>query len=154
MELAHRLDRDTSGLLMIAKTRPALVALHAMLRERQVDKRYLAIVAGRWPRRTRTLDGSLRRYLTASGERRVAVDDDGRVAITHVTGLAHRSLPELGVFSRVAVEIETGRTHRIRVHLAEARHPIAGDQKYGDFALNRALAQAGHRRLYLHMPGA
>lgn len=150
LELAHRLDRETSGVLVACRRRQALLRLHDQWRERQTGKTYLAVVAGRWPLRTKTLDQPLQRYLTAAGERRVAVDVDGQPALSRVTGLRHLELAGLGKLTLVRVEIETGRTHQIRVHLAHAGFPIAGDDKYGDFALNRELTRAGHRRMYLH----
>jgi 23S rRNA pseudouridine955/2504/2580 synthase len=150
LELAHRLDRETSGVLVACRRRQALLRLHDQWRERQTGKTYLAVVAGRWPLRTKTLDQPLQRYLTAAGERRVAVDAAGQSALSRVTGLSHVTLPGLGTLTLVRVEIETGRTHQIRVHLAHAGFPIAGDDKYGDFALNRELARLGHRRMFLH----
>lgn len=150
LELVHRIDRDTSGILVLAKRRQALVALHAQLRERAADKDYLAIVIGRMALRSRTVAEPLRRYLTAAGERRVAVDPAaGQAALTRVRGLSRASL-DIGEFTRVACRIETGRTHQIRVHLAHLGYPVAGDPKYGDFHLNRALARAGHGRMFLH----
>lgn len=150
LELVHRIDRDTSGILVLAKRRQALVSLHAQLRERAAVKEYVAIVQGRMPLRARTIDVPLRRYLTAEGERRVAVDPaQGQAALTRVRGLSRASL-DIGEFTRVACRIETGRTHQIRVHLAHLGYPVAGDPKYADFALNRALARAGHGRMYLH----
>jgi 23S rRNA pseudouridine955/2504/2580 synthase len=141
LELAHRLDRDTSGLLIICKKRSALVELHRMLRDGEVRKIYLAVVKGVLAEKTLELRESLHKYLTASGERRVSVRDDGMRAVTKV-----RSLKSNRDFSLLEVELLTGRTHQIRVHLAHAGHPIVGDDKYGDFALNRELKQ----RLLLH----
>jgi len=141
LELAHRLDRDTSGLLLIAKKRSALVELHRMLREGEVRKRYLAVVAGKWPRDLRELSQALHKYVTGSGERRVSVHEDGKAAVTRV-----KLLKAGAEFSLLEVELMTGRTHQIRVHLAHAGYPIVGDDKYGDFALNRQLK----RRLLLH----
>jgi 23S rRNA pseudouridine955/2504/2580 synthase len=140
LELAHRLDRDTSGLLIVCKKRSALVELHRMLREGEVGKVYLAVVKGE-TRKTLELRESLHKYVTASGERRVSVQADGRSALTRVTRLRKNAQ-----FSLLEVELMTGRTHQIRVHLAHAGHPIIGDDKYGDFALNRSLKQ----RLLLH----
>jgi 23S rRNA pseudouridine955/2504/2580 synthase len=145
LELAHRLDRDTSGLLVLAKKRSALVELHRMLRDGEVDKRYLAIARGRWRGGARELKGSLHRFVTREGERRVAVREDGKVALTRV-----RSLRASGAGSLLELRLMTGRTHQIRVHLADAGHPVLGDDKYGDFPLNRALAPQGVRRLLLH----
>ena len=145
LELAHRLDRDTSGLLIIAKKRSALVELHRMLREGEVDKRYLALVKGGWKGEAREIRASLHKYVTGQGERRVAVRDDGKAAVTRVTPLKVQ-----GDFSLLELRLMTGRTHQIRVHLAHAGHPVLGDDKYGDFELNRALAKEGVKRLFLH----
>ncbi len=150
LELVHRLDRETSGVLLVAKRRTALVSLHAQLRERDTDKRYRAIVVGRWPLRTRTLAFPLQRRDAPDGDRRVTVHREGLEAVTHVTGLARFAVPRLGDFSLVEARLETGRTHQIRVHLAHAGCAIAGDDKYGNFELNKRLAHAGHRRMYLH----
>jgi 23S rRNA pseudouridine955/2504/2580 synthase len=140
LELAHRLDRDTSGLLILCKKRSALVELHRMLREGEVGKVYLAVVKG-VAKKSLELRESLHKYVTAAGERRVAVQADGVTAFTKA-----RKLKDNGEFSLLEVQLLTGRTHQIRVHLAHAGHPIVGDDKYGDFALNRELKQ----RLMLH----
>jgi 23S rRNA pseudouridine955/2504/2580 synthase len=140
LELAHRLDRDTSGLLILCKKRSALVELHRMLREGEVGKVYLAVVKGVAKKRL-DLRESLHKYVTASGERRVSVHEDGQSAITRT-----KLMKAKGEFSLLEVQLLTGRTHQIRVHLAHAGHPIVGDDKYGDFALNRELKQ----RLLLH----
>jgi 23S rRNA pseudouridine955/2504/2580 synthase len=146
LELAHRLDRETSGLLMLAKKRSALTALHADLREGRVRKQYLALVKGRWRGGPRRVSAPLRKYVTGEGERRVGVDRD-------------EGLPSSTVFEVEALyadstllraTLETGRTHQIRVHLAHVGHPILGDDKYGDYALNKALARAGLKRMFLH----
>ena len=141
LELAHRLDRDTSGLLMIAKKRSALVELHRMLRDGEVDKRYRAIVKGSWPAEMTEISEPLHKYVTGGGERRVAVHAEGRAAVTKV-----RRLRAGDRFSELELQLMTGRTHQIRVHLAHAGHPIVGDDKYGDFALNKELGG----RLMLH----
>jgi 23S rRNA pseudouridine955/2504/2580 synthase len=141
LELAHRLDRDTSGLLMVAKKRSALVELHRMLRDGEVRKVYLAVVKGAFARKGAELRESLHKYVTASGERRVSVHEEGMSAVTRV-----RRLKSAARFSVLEAELLTGRTHQIRVHLAHAGHPIVGDDKYGDFALNRELKT----RLMLH----
>jgi len=145
LELVHRLDRDTSGLLMIAKKRSALVELHRMLREGEVDKAYLAVVKGSWERKETEIRESLHKYVNAQGERRVSVHEDGKAAVTQVKVLSKN--PD---FSLLEVKLLTGRTHQIRVHLAHAGHPVLGDDKYGDFELNRALARQGVKRLFLH----
>jgi 23S rRNA pseudouridine955/2504/2580 synthase len=150
LELAHRLDRETSGILMLGKKRSALLHLHTQLRERLAEKRYLAIVHGRWPLRTKTVQKPLHRYLTAEGERRVRVQEGGQAAVSRITGRSHFELPALGVFSLVEVLIETGRTHQIRVHLSDAGFPIVGDDKYGDFKLNKELEKSGFKRMFLH----
>ena len=144
LELAHRLDRDTSGLLIVAKKRTALVELHRMLREGQVEKIYLVVTAGTY-RGPGEIRESLHKYVTASGERRVAVKEGGMAAATRV-----RPLKSAPGFSLLEVRLLTGRTHQIRVHLAHAGHPVLGDDKYGDFALNRELVKTGVKRLFLH----
>ncbi|MGQ0654452.1 MAG: RluA family pseudouridine synthase, partial [Betaproteobacteria bacterium] len=141
LELAHRLDRDTSGLLMLAKKRSALVELHRMLREGEVDKRYLAVARGRWQGRSREIREPLHKYVTASGERRVSVKAGGMAAVTRISVL--RKSDE---FSLLEVQLLTGRTHQIRVHLAHAGHPLLGDDKYGDETLNKSLRT---KRLFL-----
>lgn len=145
LELVHRLDRDTSGVLLIARKRSALTALHRMLREGEVEKVYVAVVAGRWQGGERELRAALHKYVTAAGERRVVVRASGRPAVTRV-----RPLAKSDAFSVLEARLLTGRTHQIRVHLAHAGHPIVGDAKYGDFALNRRLACEGAKRLMLH----
>lgn len=150
LELVHRIDRDTSGLLMLAKKRTCLVRLQDQFRDRALKKTYLAIVLGHWPRRTRTLKQSLEPYRTREGERRVAVSEGGQVATTHVLGLSNFALPTGQEASLVECRIETGRMHQIRVHLAFAGYPVIGDQKYGDFELNKSLYKLSHKRMYLH----
>ncbi|MEW6689475.1 MAG: RluA family pseudouridine synthase [Pseudomonadota bacterium] len=145
LELAHRLDRDTSGLLVIAKKRSALTELHRMLREGEVEKIYVAVVKGRWQGGARELRESLHKHVTAKGERRVSVHSEGQTAVTRVKPL-HAGKE----FSALELRLMTGRTHQIRVHLAHAGHPVLGDDKYGDFELNRALARQGLKRLFLH----
>ena len=145
LELAHRLDRDTSGLLVIAKKRAALVELHRMLREGEVEKHYLAIAKGRWRGAKRELRASLHKFVTREGERRVAVREDGQDALTVATPVRVED-----DFSVLDLRLMTGRTHQIRVHLAHAGHPVLGDDKYGDFALNKVLAGRGVKRLFLH----
>ena len=145
LELVHRLDRDTSGLLMIAKKRSALVELHRMLREGEVDKRYLAVVIGHWAFERKEMREALHKYVTAAGERRVSVSEDGKAAVTGV-----KRLKASAAFSLLELRLMTGRTHQIRVHLAHAGHPIVGDDKYGDFDANKRLAKEGAKRLFLH----
>ena len=150
LELVHRLDRETSGVLLVACRRTALVHLHAQFRARTADKRYRALVLGHWPLRTRKLAFPLHRLEAPDGDRRVIVRADGQEAVTYVTGLANLDLPGAGPCALIEARPETGRTHQIRVHLAQAGHPIIGDPKYGDFALNRQCTRAGLRRMYLH----
>lgn len=160
LELVHRLDRETSGLLLIAKKKSALKALQDQFRERETGKTYLALVKGVWPARLKVLDQPLHKYLLADGERRVKVttkeDPDGMHSVSLVKVAARIPAPPgLAILlpeglSLLEVTIKTGRTHQIRVHLSNAGHPIAGDDKYGDFELNRQLARAGLKRMFLH----
>ena len=145
LELVHRLDRDTSGLLMIAKKRNALVALHDMLREGRSQKHYYALVCGDWQNDRQHIRLPLLKWTTQSGERRVKVDESGKAAHTIVT-LKQR----LGRYSLVDAELRTGRTHQIRVHLASSGFPIVGDDKYGDDAVREAFARQGFTRMFLH----
>ena len=150
LELAHRLDRDTSGLLIVAKRRPALTELHRQLRDGEVDKRYLVLVKGCWRDEKRTVRLALHKFATREGERRVRVDDDlGRDAATTFRRIQvwRDHDPPLTLLE---AELLTGRTHQIRVHLAHLGFPLAGDDKYGDFAWNRDLAKAGLKRMFLH----
>jgi 23S rRNA pseudouridine955/2504/2580 synthase len=149
LELVHRLDRDTSGVLLVAKKRTALVALHAQLRDGEIDKRYLVLVRGRWRDEKRTVKRSLHKFATKEGERRVRVDDEGKEAITvfHRRRIWPERDPPLALLE---AELRTGRTHQIRVHLAHLGFPLAGDAKYGDFAWNKTLAKAGLKRMFLH----
>lgn len=150
LELVHRLDRDTSGILLLAKKRSALTNLHEQMRDGVTDKRYLALVHGDWVNPRQHIKLPLHKYTTADGERRVAVLEGGQVAHT-IFSLKRR----YGEYALLEAELKTGRTHQIRVHLSASGFPIAGDDKYGDFALNRALQKAdGHRvafkRMFLH----
>jgi len=150
LELVHRLDRDTSGLLLVAKTRPALTALHAALRDGAVDKRYLVLVRGRWRDEKRVVRLALHKFATREGERRVRVDDAmGREAVTTFRRqqLFRVHEPPMALLE---AELGTGRTHQIRVHLAHLGFPLAGDDKYGDFAWNKVLAREGLTRMFLH----
>ena len=158
LELVHRLDRETSGLLLIAKKKSALKALQDQFRERETGKTYLALVRGQWPANRKVLDQPLHKYLLPDGERRVRVtgkdDPEGMRSITLVK-VAQRIPAPAGLafeagFSLLEVTIKTGRTHQIRVHLSHAGHPIVGDDKYGDFELNRQLTRLGFKRMFLH----
>ena len=155
LELVHRLDKETSGVLLLAKKRSALVALQNQFRERETDKVYVALVLGAWPNSLKVIDVALHKTLDAQGERHVrAVTNDhadGRRAITLV-----KLAQAFERYSLLDVTLKTGRTHQIRVHLANAGHAIVGDPKYGDFAANRQLQRgeglAGLRfeRMFLH----
>jgi 23S rRNA pseudouridine955/2504/2580 synthase len=145
LELVHRLDRDTSGVLMLAKRRSALLALHRQLREGRVLKLYLVLVKGRWRDAKRNVRLPLDKYVLGSGERRVAVSEEG--APSHTIFRLKQSWPD---FSLLEAELKTGRTHQIRVHLAHLGFPVAGDDKYGDFAFNKSLARRGLKRMFLH----
>ncbi|MCF0253220.1 MAG: RluA family pseudouridine synthase [Duodenibacillus sp.] len=150
LELAHRLDRDTSGALVVCKTRKALVRLHEAQREGEVSKRYRLLVAGDWVNERQHVKLPLNRYTLASGERRVRVDqDNGLPSHTIFTLLAR-----YGEASYLEAQLLTGRTHQIRVHAASQGFPLAGDDKYGDYAVNAALARGSLglplKRLFLH----
>ena len=145
LELVHRLDRDTSGVLLLAKKRSVLVTLHAALREGQVCKYYLALVVGKWHNPRQSVKVNLRKYVLESGERRVAVEAEGQAS--HTVFELQKAWRD---FSLLRAELKTGRTHQIRVHLAHLGYPIAGDDKYGDFPRNRELARDGLKRMFLH----
>jgi len=145
LELAHRLDRDTSGVLVLAKKRSALTKLQAEIREGRVEKRYLALLEGRLPTQKLIVDAPLRKSVLQGGERMVRVDDEGKASrsrFSEVERFADATLAEIA--------IETGRTHQIRVHSAHIGHPIAGDEKYGEREFNRAMREKGLKRLFLH----
>jgi 23S rRNA pseudouridine955/2504/2580 synthase len=145
LELVHRLDKETSGVLLLAKKRVALTRLHEMLRGGSVEKRYLVLVRGRWRDARRRVMLPLHKFVTAAGERRVSVRPDGQASDT-VFSLVER-LDDLSLLEAL---LGTGRTHQIRVQLAHLGHPVAGDDKYGDFKFNRSLVQSGLRRMFLH----
>ena len=145
LELVHRLDRETSGCLIIAKKRSALRRFHEMLRENRMDKRYWALVKGEWLGKTRIVDAPLRKNELRSGERIVIVDESGKASRSAIRPL---SISEQA--SLVEVKLETGRTHQARVHCASIDHPIAGDEKYGDREFNQFVRSKGLKRLFLH----
>lgn len=145
LELVHRLDRETSGCLIIAKKRSALRGLHEQLREGQMDKHYLVLARGAWKGGAQNVDLALRKNTLRSGERIVQAEAEGKPARTRfvpVQRFRHAAL--------LRAELETGRTHQIRVHLQSLGHPVAGDDKYGDPDFNRELRELGLRRLFLH----
>ena len=157
LELVHRLDRDTSGILLVAKKRSALTHLQDQFRERETGKTYLALVTGVWTASHQVIDLPLHKYLQADGERRVRVttadDPDGMRSITLVKvrqAVPARQEQGLPAMTLLEVTIKTGRTHQIRVHLASQGHAIVGDDKYGDFELNKRLQKLGMRRMFLH----
>lgn len=143
-ELAHRLDRATSGLLLIAKRRSALRSLHDTIREHRIEKRYLALVKGKM-RKSKTVLAPLKKNVLRSGERMVRVDPEGKEAESHFR-------PQLACNSCTLAEIEiiTGRTHQIRVHGSHIDHPLAGDERYGDSDFNQQMSNLGLKRLFLH----
>lgn len=150
LELVHRLDRETSGLLLLAKKRSALTNLHDQMREGHTDKRYLTAVSGNWVNKRQHVKLPLHKYTTPDGERRVVVQAGGMESHTVFSLL--RKWEE---FALLEAELKTGRTHQIRVHLASSGFPILGDEKYGDFALNKQLQKATEtrgalRRMFLH----
>lgn len=147
LELAHRLDRETSGVLLVGKKRLALTALHDMFREHGAgaDKRYLVLVKGRWMNTNQHVKLPLHKYLTESGERRVSVNPEGKASHTIFRLLAR--WPEM---SLLEAQLKTGRTHQIRVHLSHLGFPILGDEKYGEFSLNKNLKRDGLKRMALH----
>ncbi len=145
LELVHRLDRDTSGLLVLAKKRSALSELQALIREGRLEKRYLALLVGRLDRPQQRIDAPLEKFVLQGGERMVRVLPSGKPSVSHV-----RLIDAVGGHSYAEVRIETGRTHQIRVHTAHIGHPVAGDEKYGDRGANQALKRVGLDRLFLH----
>ena len=145
LELAHRLDRETSGILLVGKKRSALTRLHDMFRESDADKRYLVLVKGRWMDPLRHVRLPLYKYENEAGERRVRVSDDGKPSHT-----VFRLVARWQGASLLEAQLKTGRTHQIRVHLAHLGFPILGDDKYGDFPLNKALQKEGLKRMFLH----
>lgn len=145
LELAHRLDRETSGVLVLALKRSALVELHRLLREGGTRKVYQALAVGHWRDAVRNVRLPLNKYVTAEGERRVSVQEGGQAAHT-----IFRLIRNYSGYSLLEAELKTGRTHQIRVHLASLKYPIAGDDKYGDFELNHVLRRQGLKRMFLH----
>lgn len=145
LELVHRLDRDTSGAVMVAKKRSTLKALHEDLRQGRISKIYQALVMGKWSKRQQKIDAPLKKNELQSGERVVRVDAEGKASITEF-----RLIETYQQCSLVEAKPITGRTHQIRVHAQFAGHPIIGDPKYGDEQLNRAMKSQGVKRLFLH----
>jgi len=158
LELVHRLDRETSGVLMLAKKRSALVALHEAIRNNQTDKRYLMLVRGEWLEAKKRVVLDLQKYLLPNGERRVNVVTDiskdkyneRQSSETIFKLLKNYSHPVLGKLSLLEAQLVTGRTHQLRVQLAHLGFQIVGDDKYGDFTINKALVKSGLKRMFLH----
>ncbi|HED15441.1 MAG TPA: 23S rRNA pseudouridine(955/2504/2580) synthase RluC [Gammaproteobacteria bacterium] len=148
LELAHRIDRETSGCLILAKQRSSLNALHELFREGQINKGYLTLVAGIWDSKNTMIDAPLDRNNRTEGERNVKVSEQGKRAVSHFKLLSHYR-KQLSC-SMLEVRIDTGRTHQIRVHAAYAGHPVVGDDRYGDREINRSLRKMGLKRLFLH----
>lgn len=146
LELVHRIDRDTSGLLMISRKPAALRTLHALIREGLVEKRYLALVKGKWELGKKRINVPLRTDIRVGGERTVKAHESGKEAVSHF-----RPIQFFGKRATlVEVLLETGRTHQIRVHAAHAGYPLAGDEKYGDADFNEKMKELGLRRMFLH----
>ena len=158
LELVHRLDRETSGVLMLAKKRSALVALHEAIRNNQTDKRYVMLVQGEWLEQTKRVVLDLQKYVLPNGERRVNVVTDAskdkygerQTSETMFRLIKNLNSKSLGKFSLLEAQLVTGRTHQLRVQLAHLGFPIAGDDKYGDFAFNKVLLKHGLKRMFLH----
>jgi len=145
LELVHRLDRDTSGVLLVAKKRSALTAMHEAMRGRDIDKRYLVAVKGRFRNELQRVKAGLEERRNAAGEKLVAVAEGGQPSETVFRRLARGERASL-----LEAELLTGRTHQIRVHAAHLKHPVLGDERYGDFELNKALRKDGLKRMFLH----
>ncbi len=158
LELVHRLDRETSGVLMLAKKRSALVALHEAIRNNHTDKRYLMLVQGEWQEAKKRVVLDLQKYVLPNGERRVNVVTDAskdklgerQHSETLYRLLKHYHHPVIGTLSLLEAQLVTGRTHQLRVQLSHLGFPIVGDDKYGDFALNKQLVKHGLKRMFLH----
>ncbi|MDA6066081.1 23S rRNA pseudouridine(955/2504/2580) synthase RluC [Idiomarina abyssalis] len=145
LELVHRLDRDTSGLLLVAKKRSVLRSLHEQLRNKEMNKQYLALVRGQWQKRVRSVEAPLKKNTLKSGERIVRVDAEGKASLTRF-----RIQQRYKEGTLVEASPVTGRTHQIRVHALHAGHPIAKDPKYGDADFDNTMSQVGLKRLFLH----
>lgn len=145
LELVHRLDRETSGCLVLARNRAALLSMQKQLQAHKITKEYTALAIGKWPSHMRTIDAPLKRNELKSGERVVRVSEDGKPAETQFRILQHYSLGSL-----LRIGLISGRTHQIRVHAQLAGHPLAGDEKYGDSEANKELRKLGLKRLFLH----
>lgn len=156
LELVHRLDKDTSGLLMIAKKRSALVKLHELIRQNVPQKQYIALGLGKWPQNSSNVKLSLLKYQGQQGEKMVRVSEEGQYAHTHFTVLERfqfaptSKLADFQDASLLRASLQTGRTHQIRVHMQSQDCPIAADERYGDYAKNKRLNKHGLKRMFLH----
>jgi 23S rRNA pseudouridine955/2504/2580 synthase len=153
LELVHRLDRDTSGVLMLAKKRSALVALHEAIRNNWMDKRYVMMVHGQWQEKKKHVTLDLQKYVTNSGERRVNVvtnPEKDKHNESQTSETIFYLTKQIGDYSLLEAKLITGRTHQLRVQLAHLGFPILGDDKYGDFSLNKVLLKKGLKRMFLH----
>ncbi len=145
LELVHRLDRDTSGVLVLAKKRSALTELQALIRAGKLEKRYLALLVGQMGKPLIHVDAPLEKFVLQGGERMVRVLPSGKASLSHF-----KQIERFAAHTYAEIKIDTGRTHQIRVHGAHIGHPVAGDEKYGDRAANQSLKSVGLQRLFLH----
>jgi 23S rRNA pseudouridine955/2504/2580 synthase len=145
LELVHRLDRETSGCLMLAKSRAVLVNLQQQMQKNQIKKTYQALVSGRWPKGKSTINAPLKKNTLSSGERMVRVDAEGKASVTHF-----KVAESFDQATLLDIRLETGRTHQIRVHCQFSGQAIAGDPKYGDAVFNQNMRELGLNRLFLH----
>jgi 23S rRNA pseudouridine955/2504/2580 synthase len=149
LELVHRLDRDTSGVLLIAKRRPVLRQLHEQLRNKQIQKHYVALLMGRWSGKAQRVEAPLEKNQQRSGERMVQISETGKSATSRFTPRKNFTLNKVDA-ALVEIKLITGRTHQARVHAVHLGKPIAGDEKYGDKDFNAAMKQLGLKRMFLH----
>ena len=150
LELVHRIDRETSGILLIAKKRSALVNMHDMMRHNRIEKKYTMMVEGEWTESKKTVELMLKKTFTQGGERRVNVTDEEDDSQNQMSKTIFYLKKSLGPYTLLEAKLITGRTHQLRVQLAHLGFPILGDDKYGDFSLNKALQKKGLKRMFLH----
>jgi 23S rRNA pseudouridine955/2504/2580 synthase len=150
LELVHRIDRETSGILLIAKKRSALVNMHDMMRHNRIEKKYTMMVEGEWTDPKKTVELLLKKTFTQGGERRVNVTEDEDDSQNQMSKTIFYLKKSLGPYTLLEAKLITGRTHQLRVQLAHLGFPILGDDKYGDFSLNKVLQKKGLKRMFLH----
>jgi 23S rRNA pseudouridine955/2504/2580 synthase len=150
LELVHRIDRETSGILLIAKKRSALVNMHDMMRHNRIEKKYIMMIEGEWVEPKKTVELVLKKTFTQGGERRVNVADANEDGQNQMSKTIFYLKKSLGPYSLLEAKLISGRTHQLRVQLSHLGFPILGDDKYGDFALNKALQRKGLKRMFLH----